>query len=132
MQRLKYNQAIVLKLLNLLNYVTFIKTSCQFCSLFPSLTLILFITKRRDKLQMCAPLQTKIGLFTFYSPFIVNLSLLSFSCFFSPRLLLLLFHLGVKSTSVKNMPVIHFRHTLASSLRFTSIYCPSCPIVCNF
>lgn len=100
MQQRKYNQTIVLKLLNLLNYVTFIKTSCQFCSLFPSLTVILFITKRRDKLKMCAPLQTKIGLFTFYSSFIVNFSLFSFSCFSNPRLLALLLHLGVKSTSV--------------------------------
>ena len=56
MQQLKNNQTVVPKLPNLLYFVTTIKTSYQFCSLFPFLTAILFTTRRKDKLQICAPL----------------------------------------------------------------------------
>ena len=52
----------------LLYFVTTIKTLNHFCSLFPSPSAMFFTTRRRNRLQMFAPLETKFGMFTLYSP----------------------------------------------------------------
>ena len=111
--RVKIDQTVVVFIPNLL-YFVFIPNQCtllllshQYSSLFPSSAATLFTTRRRSKLQMCVPLQTKYGVFTFYSPsFVAIPSLFNFQLFFqtpysqnSPS-----FYSGLES----NQPIVRF------------------------
>ena len=66
--------------MNLLFFVTTIKASNQYCSLFHSSTAMLFTTSRRNKLRMWALSSTKHGLVYLYwylSPSIPDLRVLT-------------------------------------------------------
>ena len=84
----------------LLYFVTTIKKSNQLCSLFPSRTVLLFTTKKRNKLRICNPSQTNYGMLTFFSLPTVYCKLprlLTFSCFSNSPLISTPLYSGVES-----------------------------------